>query len=246
MNLSLSTRWKRRLFWVGILAIAFSLGSAAQEQLGISFSVDGLHNFRAWVQSLGWLGPLVFVLLVVIRLFIGLSSHLILILGGLVFGLAGGMIWGTLGLIVSALMLFLVASQLSGDWVQRRFGDQFKNVEKRIQRVGAMAVFAITAHPVGLLTPAHVAAGIAGLKLGEFSLAVVLASPIRTAPYVFLGTAVLDLTTQQSLMVAAGIFLVFLLPLLHPRIRGWIVGGNEPRESKDEKDANDAEDAKVQ
>lgn len=82
----ISPRWRRRLFVVLLVSVAYVLGSSAQEQLGISFSVEGLEGFREWVQGLGWWGPAVYILLVIFRLFIGLSSHLVLILGGLAFG----------------------------------------------------------------------------------------------------------------------------------------------------------------
>ena len=221
----ISPRWRRRLFILLCVAVAFLLGSAAQEQLGVSFSVEGLQEFRRWVQSLGWCGPAVFVLLVVFRLFIGLSSHLVLILGGLAFGVTGGILWGCLGLLLSALVLFYLARLLGADWVRRRFGDQYTSMLERIQRVGAVAIFAITAHPVGLLTPAHLAAGLVGLSAGQFAAAVALAAPIRTAPYVFLGAAVLDLTGAQSLAIAAVMLVVFVLPLLSPKVRDWMWGG---------------------
>ena len=221
----ISPRWRRRLYVLLFLTVAFLLGSTAQEQLGISFSLEGLQEFRQWVQDLGWWGPGVFILLVIFRLFIGLSSHLVLILGGLAFGVTGGIVWGCIGLVVSALVLFFLAQQLGADWVQRRFGDQYLSMVERIQRVGAVAIFAITAHPVGLLTPAHLAAGLVGLGAGQFTIAVALAAPIRTAPYVFLGTAVLDLTLAQSLIIAAVMLVLFVLPLLFPKVRGWMWGG---------------------
>lgn len=210
---------------------AFLLGSTVQDQLGISFSVEGLQAFRQWVQELGWWGPAAFVLLVIFRLFIGLSSHLVLILGGLVFGVSGGLVWGCLGLVISALLLFYLARLLGADWVQRRFGNQYTLMLERIKRVGAVAIFAITAHPVGLLTPAHLAAGLVNLDVKRFTLAIVLATPIRTAPYVMLGTAVLDLTGPQSMMIAAGLVLIFVLPLLNATVREWLWGtdGNRNR-----------------
>ena len=88
----MSPRWRRRLVIVAVIAVAFFLGSSAQDYLGISFSVEGLEAFRRWVADLGWLGPAVYILLVVFRLFIGLSSHLALILGGLAFGAVGGIL----------------------------------------------------------------------------------------------------------------------------------------------------------
>ncbi len=230
----MSSRWRRRLYVLLFLVVAFLLGSTAQEQLGISFTVEGLEVFRGWVESLGWWGPAVFVLLVIFRLFIGLSSHLILILGGLAFGVTGGIVWGSLGLIASALVLFYLAQQLGADWVQRRFGDQYTAMMERIQRVGALAIFAISAHPIGLLTPAHLAAGLVGLNVAQFLLAVTLAAPIRAAPYAFLGTAVLDLTGTQSLAIAGVLLLVFVLPLFIPKVREWVwIGGDAgDRESR--------------
>ena len=108
----MSPRWRRRVFVLLFLAAAFIIGATAQEQLGISFSVEGLEAFRQWVQGLGWWGPAVFILLVIFRLFIGLSSHLILTLGGLAFGVAGGIVWGSIGLLLSSLVLFYLAQML--------------------------------------------------------------------------------------------------------------------------------------
>ena len=136
------------------------VGRWTQEQLGIAFNLESLERFRSWVEGLGWLGPLVFVVLVVSRLFIGLSSHLILIVGGLAFGAVNGIIWGSIGLILSGLVFYLLAQMLGTAWVNRRFGAAYQSVLERIQRVGAIAIFAVTAHPIGLLTPAHLAGGL--------------------------------------------------------------------------------------
>jgi len=225
----MSPRWRRRLYVLGFVAAAFLLGSTAQEQLGVSFTVEGLRAFRQWVQNLGWWGPAVFILLVVFRLFIGLSSHLVLILGGLAFGVTGGVLWGCLGLVASALLLYYLARQLGADWVERRFGEQYTAMLQRIQRLGAVAIFAITAHPIGLLTPAHLAAGTIGLDARRFAVAVALAAPIRTIPFAFLGTAVLDLTVAQSLAIAGVLLLVFVLPLFSPRVRDWVRSGVSTR-----------------
>ena len=226
-------RWRRRLYVLLFLTAAFLLGSTAQEQLGISFSVEGLERFREWVQSLGWWGPAVFILLVISRLFIGLSSHLILTLGGLAFGAVGGILWGSLGLMASAMVLFYLAQQLGADWVHNRFGDQYQAMLDRIQRVGAGAIFVISAHPIGLLTPTHLAAGLVGLSTVPFAIAVALAAPIRAAPYAFLGTAVPDLTLTQSVIITVVLLVVFVAPLLFPKVRQWVFASPD-QNSKEE------------
>ena len=151
------SKWRRRLLVVAAPGVALRVGRWTQEQLGIAFNLESLERFRSWIEGLGWLGPLVFVVLVVSRLFIGLSSHLILIVGGLAFGTVNGIIWGCIGLILSRLVLYLLAQMLGTAWVNRRFGASYQSVLERIQRVGAIKIFAVTAHPIGLLTPAHLA-----------------------------------------------------------------------------------------
>ena len=147
MNSVQISRWRRRFFFVAALAFALMIGRRAQEQLGIAFNLESLERFRPWVEGFRWLGPLVFVALVVSRLFIGLSSHLILITGGLAFGAVNGLMWGSIGLILSGFVLYLLLQMLCIAWVNRRFGAAYQSVLERIQRVGAIAIFAVTAHP---------------------------------------------------------------------------------------------------
>ena len=222
----MSPQWRRRIIIAAVLAVAYIVARNLQQELGINFTLEGLEQFRQWVQGLGWLGPGVFILLIVFRLFIGLSSHLVLVLGGLTFGPLGGILWGSVGLVASSLVLFYLARLLGADWAERRFGDQYTALMDRVNRVGALAIFTITAHPVGLLTPAHLAAGLVGIGFPAFTVAVSLAAPIRTAPYVLLGAAALDLSLQQSLMIAAGLLLVFVAPLAIPGVRHWVRGEN--------------------
>jgi uncharacterized membrane protein YdjX (TVP38/TMEM64 family) len=217
-------KWRRSLLVLLAIAAAFMLGSKIQDQFGLSFSLEGLADFRQWVADLGWWGPAAFVTLVTFRLFIGLTSHVVLILGGLVFGALGGTVWGSLGLLASALLLYFAAHLLGEDWVRPRLGDRYANLGARIHRVGAGSIFAISAHPVGPLTPLNLAAGLVRFPVWEFTLAVALAVPIRAAVYSILGTAVLNLSLFESVAIGAALVGVFVLPLLIPSVRAWVFG----------------------
>ena len=67
----------------------------------------------------------------------------------------------------------------------------------------------------------------------QFATAVALAAPIRTAPYAILGTAVLDLTGRQSLAITAILLLLFVVPLLNPRVRAWVLGDRDAVDAAD-------------
>ncbi|MEM9744421.1 MAG: VTT domain-containing protein [Pseudomonadota bacterium] len=151
-----------------------------------------------------------------------------LILGGLAFGVAGGIVWGTLGLLASALVLLTLGRMLGTEWVEQRFGSQALRMLERVERMGLIVVFASTAHPLGPLTPVHLAAGIACLGTPGFAAAIAAACLIRSAPYAFLGTAILDMTVAQSLAIAAALAALLVVPLLYSRVRGWVLGTSIP------------------
>jgi len=221
-------KWALPVILALLVVAAFAVGSQIREQLGFSFSVEGLTDLRQWVDSLGWRGPAVFVGLVTFRNFLMLSSHVVLILGGLVCGALGGILWGALGLIASALMQFLAARVLGDDWVRPRVGDRYAVLEERIRRVGPAPVWAITAHPAGPQTPVNLLAGFVGLPIWKFALAVALAAPLRAAAYSVLGTGILTWGLATSIGVGIGLVVLPLLPLSFPAVRTWVLGPEEP------------------
>lgn len=217
-------KWASSALLAIVVVAAFTLGSELREQLGFSFSLEGLSELRRWVHDLGWLGPAVFVALVTFRIFLLLSSHVVLILGGLVFGAVGGTVWGALGLVLSALLQFFAARLLGDDWVRPRLGDRHAALTDRIRRLGSAPVFAIAAHPAGPMTPVNLAAGLAGLSLSTFTLAIALGASIRAGGFSVLGTSVLSWGPGASIAVGLGLAIVLIAPLSIPAVRSWVLG----------------------
>ncbi|MBT5066899.1 MAG: hypothetical protein HOM67_01075, partial [Halieaceae bacterium] len=76
------------VFVAGLVLLIY-VGRSLAVRYGIELTPASIQDFNDWIETLGWLGPLAYIILVVVRLFIGLSSHLILILGGIAFGVVG-------------------------------------------------------------------------------------------------------------------------------------------------------------
>ena len=227
-------KWALPVILVALLAIGFAFGSEVRDRLGFSLSLEGLADFRRWVAGLGWLGPMAFVALVTFRIFIGLSSHVVLILGGLAFGALGGTAWGSLGLLFSGLLQFFAARMLGDDWVRPRLGERYAALVDRIHRLGPAPIFVTAAHPAGPMTPVNLAAGFVGLPLWEFGLAVLLGALIRAGVFSVLGTAVLSFSPAESLAIGVGLTVVLLVPLLIPSVRNWVLG-TEPSPQIDDR-----------
>ena len=151
-----------------VLIIAYSLGSFIQVQLGLSFNSESLKSLQNWIETYERSASIIFFLLVTFRIFIGLSSHSVLIIGGLIFGLVGGTILGALGLLASALMQFYIAKIFGAEWMRSKLQGSLNSIEERIQAYGALPVFLITAHPIGPQTPINLAGGLLGIPIFKF------------------------------------------------------------------------------
>ncbi len=95
-----------------------------------------------------------------------------------------------------------------------------------MRRLGPAPVFAITAHPAGPLTPMQLLAGVVGLPVWEYALAVALGAPLRSGVYAVLGTSILDWGPLASAAVAVGILVLIVVPLAIPAVRRWVLGGD--------------------
>jgi uncharacterized membrane protein YdjX (TVP38/TMEM64 family) len=188
----------------------------------IDLSLAGLERLREWVASFGWMGSAVFFLLVVFRNFLFLPSGLILALGGLAFGVAGGTLLGGAGLVVAGGIQFALARVLGDEWVRPRLGERGKELEAHVARAGPWVVGIAAGHPAGPMTPVNLAAGLSSLPAAAFALAVTIGGPIRAGTYSAVGSSLLELGLVPTLLLGVALFGIALLPLLHPRVRAWI------------------------
>lgn len=218
----------RRLVPAALLALLVTLfvaGWSARRSLDLQVSLAALEGLRVWVLDLGWRGPAVFVGLISFRTFLLLPSALLLVLGGLAFGVVAGTVLGAAGLVLSAAIQFGFARALGNEWVRPRLGEAGRLFEARLRRAGPWAVGLITAHPAGPMTAVHLAAGITGMSVLSFAIAVVLAGPVRAGAYAWVGAALLEWGLIPTILLGAALLAVGLLPMLHPRVRAWLLPG---------------------
>jgi uncharacterized membrane protein YdjX (TVP38/TMEM64 family) len=184
---------------------------------------------RDWVLGLGWRAPAIYTAVVAFRLFLFLPTWLVLAAGGLCFDLTLGTLLGGAGLFVSALWQFGVARAVGREWVRPYLGDRITRAETRLGRLGALLVGFVTAHPLGPLSPFHLAAGLSSLAVSSFTIAMLVATPIRSFTWAAFGSALLDPGSPRFLATTAVLLGVGVLPLLHPRVRATLFGAERGR-----------------
>ena len=218
-DLSHSGRTYRRFLVAALLVAALAIGWYLRASSGIEWDVE---TARELIEGMGFWGPGIFILLVTFRLVLLVPSQIMLVAAGVCFGFLRGTIYGAAGVALSGLMAFGLARYLGGDAVRKRVPPGLQQaLDVASHRTGALVVTIGTAYPIGPLTGYHVGAGLTRMSLSRFSFAVVVGSLIRAALFTFLGSRVAELGIREAwpsfLILAA-----FFLPLLHPRVRGWV------------------------
>lgn len=204
---------------VGVGAL-LALSQWLRVGLGLEWSSESIQGT---VRQLGVMAPIGFLALVMLRQFMALPSVLVLTSAGLLFGATFGTLLGGLGMTLNAMLLFAVARLLGRDWVLPRLETRYPDFEERARRTGPLVVAAMTAHPMGILTPFHLAAGVTRMSPPIFLLAVLPAAVFRAACYALLGANLLEPGSPRFWLATGVLLLAAVLPLAHPGLRARIL-----------------------
>lgn len=203
-----------------ILAVLFAGAQRLRVEAGLEWSADSIQDT---VRRLGWMAPLGYLGLVLLRQLLAMPSVLVLTSAGLLFGAPLGMALGGLGITLNAAALFLTARLMGRDWVLPHLHARFPDFEERANTAGPLFIAFMTGHPMGVLTPFHFAAGVTGISWGVFLLSVGPAALFRAACYSFLGANLLEPGSPRFWLASACLVLASALPLLHPGLRARLL-----------------------
>ena len=209
------------LVGLAVVATAIVLGHLVRSHLDMDLSPAGIQR---GVARLGWYGPAVFFALTTFRQFLAIPSWFILAAGGLCFGTAAGTALGGGALITSGCLKFGIARWVGRDWVRQHFGAPFARVERHVDRLGPVVIGLSTAHPLGVLSPFHWAAGLSSIRFAPFVTTLVLGAPVRAFAFSAFGAALVDPSAPEFRTVSFGLAALALLPLAVPAVRRRLFG----------------------
>ncbi len=240
----MANRMRKPLILGGTLVVTTGFAFWARRSLGIEFDPRSLRDY---VLDLGPIAPVVMVLLVALRSVIGIPSQLVLIASGLCFGIVRGTLYGTLGLVTSGLLTFLLARYAGSEYVERQVPARLRPMlDQAGDRLGAIFVAFATGYPIGIITAYHAIAGITAMRLGVFLVAVTLGSIVRAGTYAVFGNSMLEEGYAPLLQATALLGAAFGLPLLIPRVREIVLRvlmPHHPAAADTENDATEGSDA---
>ena len=215
-----SVPW-RRLIAGGVVVVALFVGFALlRDQLGIEPSHDSLRDA---VGRVGVWAPLVYVLVVAFRVPLLVPSQLVLLGGGLLFGTAAGTAYGAIGLLLSAVVLFVGCRWAGQEAVEAKVPQRLRALHGIAGGpAGTLFIAVGTGYPLGPVTAYHMIAGITPMSFVAFAAAAAVGSLVRSLTFTYLGSSLVSGELAQLLQAAAVLGLVGLVPLLFPRPRAWL------------------------
>jgi uncharacterized membrane protein YdjX (TVP38/TMEM64 family) len=209
--------WRFALF----LALVALTGGLAVVGAGRTFPLtpDGV---RQLVVSWGPFGPVVFTGMFAVRPFVFFPSTLLFLAGGLAFGVGWGTLYAAIGATLGAVIGFTIARALGHDFVRAQLGDRL--AEMQANRWGAGLVLVLNLIPVVPITMINYGAGLSGMSLLPFTLAVAAGITPRAFAYSFFGHSLLDIGSRKFVVALVLLVALVVIPLslrliLNKRVR---------------------------
>ena len=173
--------WRRGLILLVLLA-----GIAAAFLLRERLSVEALTEV---VGQLGWLAPLAFIAGYAIATVFFLPGILFTLAGGVLFGPLYGTLYNLTGATLGATLAFLLARFLAYDWVAQRTGKRLRQLVEGVEEEGWRFVAFVRLVPLFPFNLLNYALGLTRIPLMQYVLTSFIFMAPGGAAYTYLGYA---------------------------------------------------------
>ncbi|PYO55909.1 MAG: TVP38/TMEM64 family protein, partial [Candidatus Rokuibacteriota bacterium] len=206
--------WRRLLVLAGLVLALIALARGAG--VGDLLSLEGLSRLRGWVEGLGALGPLAFIVgyaLAVVSFVPGLPMT---ILSGLLFGPVWGTLYASIASTLGACGAFLIARYAARDLVERRVATSpaLARLDRAAAHHGFRLVLITRLVPVFPFNLQNYAYGVTGIGFGAYALTSWLGMLPATVAFTLAGGALgesgWDLQWILPWLGVAGVLLALL------------------------------------
>jgi uncharacterized membrane protein YdjX (TVP38/TMEM64 family) len=185
-----------RLTILTLVALSIAIAAivdpaAAQESAKVAgFNPqEWLRDALQWIDSLGTIGAIVFILLYIVATVAFLPGSILTLGAGVVFGVVWGSLYVFIGATLGATAAFLVGRYLVRGWVAQKIeGNQkFRAIDRAVAREGVKIVLLTRLSPIFPFNLLNYAYGVTGVSLRDYFIASVGMVP-GTIMYVYIGS----------------------------------------------------------
>lgn len=186
------SRARKKFFrFVVLVLIGFALGAY--------FTRKGFHltpeSFKAFVLSLGILGPLIYIGIFIIRPLFLIPSIALFIGGGLAFGPVWGPTYASLGATLGGMVGFWFSRKMGHEYVMKKLKLGADMIDST--KFSFSVVFLLSLLPIMPVTVINYGAGLSTMKFKNYIVAHTLGITPRAFAYGFFGSTLLDIGSPK-------------------------------------------------
>jgi uncharacterized membrane protein YdjX (TVP38/TMEM64 family) len=172
-----------------ILSLGLTLACLGITLVGAYYlgAVDA-QILQKWLAGAGIWAPLVYILVYTIGTLLLLPSTPLNLSGGAVFGVVWGTFWTTVGAILAAVISFWFSRTIGRDYVQRRFADRWRLVDREIRGGGIYYVIAVRLLPLLPYGLVNFGAGLTSMRFRDYLVGTLIGTTPGLIPFVMMGS----------------------------------------------------------
>ena len=178
----MSPEARRRIILLLIVTSGIVTALIFRDQLSV-------EQLTGWVRQLGWLAPLVFIACYAIATVFFLPGLLFTLAGGVLFGPLYGTLYNLVGATIGATLAFLTARYIAYDWVTQRTGNRLQQLVKGVEEEGWRFVAFVRLVPFIPFNLLNYALGLTRLRLSHYIITSFIFMAPGGAAYTYLGYA---------------------------------------------------------
>lgn len=151
---------------------------------------DLLEQALQWVENLGTLGPVVFILIYILACILFIPGSALTLGAGLLFGVIKGSILVSIASTLGATAAFLVGRYIARDWVAKKIegNEKFKAIDEAVAEEGWKIVGLTRLSPAFPFSLLNYAYGLTKVSLPQYVIASWIGMMPGTVLYVYLGS----------------------------------------------------------
>lgn len=178
----ISPEARRRIILMLLITSGIVTALVFRDQLSV-------EQLTGWVRQLGWLAPLVFIACYAIATVFFLPGLLFTLAGGVLFGPLYGTLYNLVGATIGATLAFLTARYIAYDWVTQRTGNRLQQLLKGVEEEGWRFVAFVRLVPLFPFNLLNYALGLTRLRLSHYIITSFIFMAPGGAAYTYLGYA---------------------------------------------------------
>lgn len=188
-----------RARWPSAAKIALGLVAFAMLYLLAREAGGYIPQVAAWVQTLGFWGPLAFIVIYALAVVGFVPGALLTLAGGAIFDLVSGTIYVFTAAVLGSCAAFLMARYVARDAIAKRIDEnpKFASIDRAVGEQGLKIIFLLRLSPAFPFTFLNYALGLTRVSLRDYALASFGMIP-GTILYVYYGKLIGDVAALAS------------------------------------------------